>query len=143
MLNVNFEGKNVVGSLQSEGIVLTVNPEAYDEQAEAEVMSAIAELLAFYQFKNKQPHDQKAAPKDKIKLNIKKKTACEANKEVIEKADTMNPADLVITEGACQGKTFKEAFAAEGIRSIEFLANYAKDESMKAAAAQFINELEA
>lgn len=143
MLNVNFEGKKVVGSLQSEGIVLTVNPEAYDEQAEAEVMSAIAELLAFYQFKNKQPQDQKAAPKEKIKLNIKKKTACEANKEVTAKAVTMNPADLVITEGACQGKTFKEAFAAEGIRSIEFLANYAKDETMKATAAQFINELEA
>lgn len=143
MLNVNFEGKNVVGSLQSEGIVLTINPEAYDEQIEAEVMSAVAELLAFYQFKNKQPHDQKAAPKEKIKLNVKKKDSCEANKEVTAKAVTMNPADLVITEGACQGKTFKEAFAAEGIRSIEFLANYAKDEIMKATAAQFINELEA
>lgn len=143
MLNVNFEGKNVAGSLQSEGIVLTVNPEAYDEQAEAEVMSAIAELLAFYQFKNKQPHDQKAAPKEQIKQDIKKKAEIEPTKEVAVKEVTMKPADVVITEGACQGKTFNEAFAAEGIRSIEFLANYAKDETMKATAAQFINELEA
>lgn len=142
MLNVNFEGNRVDGALEEKGIILTIKPDGYDDQVEAEVLSAISELLAFYQFKNTQTKATKPILKENRKCE--KKKAIEV-KDIEKEPVTNNSAkvaDVVITEGPYQGKTFQAAYDAEGIRCIEFLSNHAKDEAMKATASQFISELE-